>query len=125
MIVVDISDQVLAVVIELKGFSKEVDCVRQILLQDAEIEIGVPRVFAIMPEVSRAKKRIEGGIVLVALNGALQLGLYLRNGTVLIAVINTPESFDRRFACTSICLVLVVIVCCARCEAGQHEQGDA
>src|SRR6266702_1811515 len=108
MIVVDISDQVLAVVIEFKGFSKKADCVRQILLQDAEIEIGVPRVFAIMPEVRSPKKRIEGGIVRVALNGALQLGLYLRNSAVLIAVIDTPESFDRCFACTSICLVLIV-----------------
>src|SRR5260370_32553421 len=125
MIGVDISDQVFAVVIELKGFSKEVDCVRQILRQDAETEIGVPRVFAIVPEVRRPKKRIECGIVRVALNGALQLGLYLRNGAVLIAVINTPESFDRCFAYTSICLVLVIVVCCAACEAGQHEQGDA
>src|SRR5260370_41269088 len=112
MIVVDISDQVFSVVIDLEGFSKEVDCVRQILLQDAEIEIAVPRVFGIVPEVRRPKKRIECGIVQVALNGALQLGLYLRNGAVLIAVINTPESFDCCFACTSICLVLMIIVCC-------------
>src|SRR5258708_16994886 len=107
MIVVDISDQVFAVVIELKGFSKEVHWVGQILPQDAEIEIGVPRVFAIMPEVRCSKERIECGIVRVALNGGLQLGLYLRNSTVLIAVIDTPESFDRCFACPSICLVLV------------------
>src|SRR5438270_10112538 len=92
MIVVDISDQVFSVVIELEGFSKEVDCVGQILLQNAEIEIGVSRVFAIVPEVGRPKKRIECGIVRVALNGGLQLGLYLRNGAVLIAVVDTPKS---------------------------------
>jgi hypothetical protein len=40
-------------------------------------------------------------------------------------VINTPESFDRCFAYTSICLVLMIIVCCPACEAGQREQGDA
>src|SRR6266702_4394293 len=125
MIVVDISDQVFAVVIELKGFSKKVDCVRQVLLQDAKIEISVPRVFAIMPEVRRPKKRIERGIVRVTLNGTLQLGLCLGNRAVLIAVIDTPESFDRCFACTSICLVLMIIVCCAACEAGQQEQGYA
>src|SRR5260370_12184525 len=106
MIVVDISDQVFAVVIELKGFSKKADCGRQILLQDAEIEIGVSRVFAIVPEVRRPKKRIEGGIVRVALNGALQLGLYLRNGAILLAFIHTPKSFIPSFPYTYISLFL-------------------
>jgi hypothetical protein len=50
VVVVDISDQVFSVVVEFEGFSKEVDCVWQVLLQDAEIEIGVPRVFAVVPE---------------------------------------------------------------------------
>src|SRR4030088_1982662 len=108
VIVVDISDQVFAVVIELKGFSEEVDFVRQVLLQDAEIEIGVPGVFAIVPEVRRSEKSIECGIAGVALKGVLQLGLDLRDSAVLIAVINTPESFDRSLAGPSIRLAILV-----------------
>ena len=71
------------------------------------------------------KKRIECGILGVVLDGVLQLGLDLWNSAVLIAVIDAPETFDRGFACTSIYLVAVIVLCCAACEAGQHEKGDA
>jgi hypothetical protein len=77
-------------------------------MRDAEIEIGVPGVFAIVPEVRRSKKSIECGLAGVALKGVLQLGLDLRDSAVLIAVIDTPESFDRSLAGTSIRLAILV-----------------
>src|SRR5882757_2823695 len=125
MVVVDISDQVFAIVVQFEGSSEEADCMRQILLQNAEIEIGVPLVFAIVPEVRRPKKPIECGIVAIPPNRAFQLGLYLRNRAVLVPMIDAPESLDSRSARAPISLVLVIIVCRAICEAGQREQGNA
>src|SRR5712664_762844 len=98
MVVVDVSDDLLAVVVEIQGLLEELSRGRHILLEHTAVRIRIACVFADAPKMRRAEQGVERGIIRIILKSCLKLGLHFRDRVVLVAVINIPESLDRRIA---------------------------
>src|SRR5579862_464816 len=96
MIIVDVADGMSGVVVKLQSLSEVVYCILHVLCQRGIVGNGVTFRLSDVPEVSGAKKRVEGGIAGIILNGSLKLRLYLGNAVVIVTVINGPETNDGR-----------------------------
>src|SRR5215468_3472246 len=94
VVVVYVPDLLWGVVIKSESVLEQRDRGRQILLQNLLIRLGVARVFAVVPKVSCTQQGIEGGILRIEANGPRKFVFHLRNGTVVIAMIDSPESVD-------------------------------
>src|SRR6266852_6777592 len=98
MVVVDVSDEVLAVVVEIQSLLEELSRSGHILLQNIPVRLRIARELTDVPKVGSSEQCVEHGIVRIMLKGCLKLGLHVRYRVVLVPVINVPESFDRRIA---------------------------
>src|SRR5262249_29998454 len=99
MVVMDIADEVPAIIIKIQSLLEEAHRTGHVLPQHLRVRLWIARELANVPKMRGAEQRIQRGMVRIVSESLFKLGLHVRDSVIIIAVKDSPESFDRGLGC--------------------------